>query len=280
MLDDAVGLAKEVFRDRTRSAKREARKIANTARQSGKAAKQSYRRLVKTAQASLRQAQQVRDAMAAQADQAGDALRETLDTFIPRIQQVIEQTQRRVFEGEKVPAEEKLVSLFKPHTQIIKRGKANQDTEFGHKVWIDEVDGGIISAYRVLDGNPADCEQWQPSLNHHVQQFARPPDQASADRGVYSEPNETYAQDLGVKRVILPKRGTKSDARRQHEQQRWFRRGRRWHAGVEGRISVIKRKHGMDRCLDHGEAGFGRWVGWGIVAANLDVMGRTLAARA
>jgi len=121
MLGDAVGLAKEVFRDRTRSAKRAARKIANTARQSGKAAKQSYRRLVKTAQASLRQAQQVRDAMAAQADQAGDALRETLDTFIPRIQQVIEQTQRRVFEGEKVPAEEKLVSLFKPHTSLSRK---------------------------------------------------------------------------------------------------------------------------------------------------------------
>ncbi len=280
MLGDAAGLAKEVFRDRTRSAKRAARKIANLARQSGKAAEQNYRRLVKTTKASLQQAQQVRDALVTQADAAADALRETLDTFIPRVQRVIEQTQRRVFNGEKVPAKEKLVSLFEPHTQIIKRGKLNPDTEFGRKIWLDEVDGGIISGYRILDGNPADCEQWQPSLDHHVNQFARPPDQASADRGVYSAPNEAYAQDLGVKRVILPKRGAKSEARRRHEKQRWFRRGRRWHAGVEGRISVVKRKHGMDRCLDHGEEGFGRWVGWGIIAANLDVMGRTLAARA
>jgi transposase, IS5 family len=280
VLGDTAGLAKEVFRDRTRSAKRAARKIADVARKSGKAAEQSYRRLVKTAKASLQQAQQVRDALVAQTDQAADALRETLDTFIPRVQQVIEQTQRRVFGGEKVPAQEKLVSLFEPHTQIIKRGKANQDTEFGRKVWIDEVDGGIISGYRILDGNPADSKQWQPSLDHHVQQFARPPHQASADRGVYSEPNEAYAQDLGVKRVILPKRGAKSEDRRRHEKQRWFRRGRRWHAGVEGRISAVKRKHGMDCCLDHGEDGFGRWVGWGFIAANLDVMGRTLAARA
>jgi putative protease len=88
------------------------------------------------------------------------------------------------------------------------------------------------------------------------------------------------ARSLGVSRVILPKPGAKSPARRQHEHQSWFRRGRRWHAGIEGRISVVKRKHGLGRCLDHGENGFGRWIGWGVIAANLAVMGRTLATRA
>jgi IS5 family transposase len=146
-------------------------------------------------------------------------------------------------------------------------------------VWLDEVDGGIVSGYRILEGNPSDKHQWKPSLDHHVELFDRAPDQASADRGVYSAPNEAYAEKIGVKRVILPKPGHKSEARRQHEKQRWFKRGRRFHAGVEGRISVLKRKHGLDRCLYHGEDGFERWVGLGVIAGNLAVMGTALFAR-
>jgi len=280
LLQDTTDLAKETFRDRTRSAKRAARRIANQARRDKTAVKAIYRRLLDTTKASVGQAQQVLAALKETTSAAALGLRETLETFIPRVEQVIDQTARRVFQDEKVPVGEKLVSIFEPHSDIIIRAKVNRDTEFGHKVWLDEVDGGIISGYRILEGNPADSDQWQPSLDQHVQQFARPPDQASADRGVYSGPNETYATDLGVKRVILPKPGAKSDARRNHERQRWFKRGRRWHAGVEGRISVVKRKHGLGRCLNHGEIGFARWVGWGVIAANLDVMGRNLAGQA
>jgi IS5 family transposase len=225
----------------------------------------------------VRQAQQVLEELKQVGDAAAERLCETLETFIPRVEQVITQTTRRIFQEEQVPAAEKLVSIFEPHSAIIKRGKANRNTEFGHKIWLDEVEGGIISGYRILDGNAADSEQWQPSLDHHCQQFAHPPNQASADRGVYSEPNETYATKLGVKRVILPKPGTKSQARRDHERQRWFKRGRRWHAGVEGRISVVKRKHGLCRCLEHGQDGFARWVGWGVIANNLTLIGRSLA---
>ena len=141
------------------------------------------------------------------------------------------------------------------------------------------MDGGIVSGYRILEGNPSDKHQWEPSLDHHVELFGRPPYQASADRGVYSAANEAHAEKIGVKRVILPKSGHKSEARRQHEKRRWFKRGRRFHAGVEGRISVLKRKHGLDRCLYHGEDGFGRWVGLSVTAGNLAVMGAALFAR-
>ncbi len=155
-----------------------------------------------------------------------------------RTQQVIDQMVRRVFKQESVPAEDKVLSLFEPPTDIIKRGKANRPTEFGHQVWLDEVDGGIISAYRILDGNPPDSDQWPPAIDHHIAQFGKPPRQASADRGVASTPNELSATSKGVKRVILPKAGHKSQKRRQH-------------AGIEGRISVLKRKHGLDRCPYH-----------------------------
>ena len=184
---------------------------------------------------------------------------------------------RRVFDGENVPAGQKVVSIFEPHSDIVKRGKAHKDTEFGHKVWLDEADGGIITNYRVLEGNPSDQDQWQPSLDHHIQQFGRPPDLASADRGVWSSGNERYATELGVRRVILPHRGDKSDERKRYEKLPWFRRGRRWHAGIEGRISVTTRKHRLDRCLNQGEDGFQRWVGWGVIANNLTIMGRKLA---
>jgi IS5 family transposase len=202
-----------------------------------------------------------------------------LETFIPRAEQVIDQTIRRVFQDEKVSADEKLVSIFEPHTAIIRRGKAGKPVEYGRKIWLDEVDGGIVTRWEVLAGNPSDKLQWVPSLDAHQQLFGKPPTQASADRGVFSTDNETKAKNRGIKRVVLPKPGKKSEKRRQHEKQPWFRRARKWHAGVEGRISVLKRCYNLDRCLNQGQDGFHRWVGWGVIAHNLNKIGSTMAAK-
>lgn len=274
VLDNGNSLAKSVFRNRTRSAKKAARQIGKTSRRQAERFQSAYKRLIKTTQATLRQVEQVMDVLQAQADDAGQELLDTFQTFLPRVQQVVEQTIRRIIDGESVAAADKLLSIFEPHTDIIRRGKTNKPTEFGHKVWLSEIEGGFISDARILDGNPSDDQQWEPALDHHVQQFGHPPWQASGDRGVHSSDNERYAQDLGVKRVILPQPGHKSDDRHQHERQRWFRRGRRYHAGIEGRISVISRKYGLDRCPDRGSPGFARWVGWGVIANNLTSMAR------
>jgi IS5 family transposase len=267
-------LSKETFRNRIRSAKRAARQIAHLSRRGRQQLTPHYRRLLGATQATIRQARQVLIELQTKMAQQGHQLIDTLQTFLPRAAQVLEQARRRVIHGESVAAAEKLVSIFEPHTDIIRRGKPNRDTEFGHKLWLGEVEGGFISQYRVLAGNPADDAQWQLTLERHIQQFNHPPRQASADRGVHSAANEAYAADLGVKRVILPKPGRKSETRRKHERQRWFWRGRRFHAGVEGRISVIKRKYGLGRCRNRGGAGFECWVGWGIIANNLTMMGR------
>ena len=101
----------------------------------------------------------------------------------------------------------------------------------------------------------------------------------AADRGLYSAENERLAHQAGVKRVVLPKSGRLSHEREQHEKQRWFKRGFRFRAGIEGRISVLGRAFGLDVCLDHGEEGMGRWVGWGILTHNLRQISRTQAAR-
>jgi IS5 family transposase len=277
LLGAGTSLSKTLFRNRQRSAKEAARKIAKLSSRSQEQLKISYQHLVQTTRATVRQAEQVLAELENRAADEGHRLIEMLQTYLPRAQQVLDQTIRRVFSGEKVPSAEKLVSIFEPHTDIIRRGKPNKATEFGHKVWLGEVEGGFIAQYEVLEGNPSDESQWQPTLKKHVQLFGQPPKQVSADRGVHSTENEAFATKLGVKRVVLPKPGRKSETRRQHERQRWFWRGRRFHAGVEGRISVIKRKYGLDRCRNHGQDGFERWVGWGVIANNLTAMGKGLS---
>lgn len=271
-------------RDRPRSARNQARQIANYARQRSAKAKAglkgTYQRLLKTTQAGVKQALRVLSMLKNQSSATAARIVAELETFIPPVEQALDQTVRRVLQGESLSAKEKILSLFEPHVTIIRRGKAGKETEFGHKVWPDEVDGGIVSQWRVLEGNPSDAEQWQPAIDHHIQQFKKAPDLASADRGVYSPDNEPYAHQKGVKRVVLPKPGYKSKERREYEAQSWFKPGRWFQAGVEGRISVGKRKHGLDCCLDHGQDGFDKWVGWGIIANNLTVMGRTLAPKA
>jgi IS5 family transposase len=282
-LCDETDLATTLFRDRTRSARNQARRIQRRARQRSAQAKDdmrlAYQRLVEVAKASVRQALTLVEHLQEHADEGHASLVAELETLLPNVGQVIDQTVRRVFRGESVPAAEKLVSLFEPHTDIIRRKKPGKETEFGHKVWLDEVDGGVVTRWQIMPGNPPEVTQWQPAIDYHVQQFGRPPTQASADRGLYSPQNESYAHKQGVERVILPKPGRVSEARRQHEAQSWFRRGRRFHAGVEGRISVLKRKHGLDRARYHGEEGFARWVGWGVIANNLTKIGTHVACQ-
>ena len=277
LMGEKLNLPRRLFRNRTRSAKKAARQIAKGSRLGKAAIRAQYRHLVQVAQATVHQAQQVLMALQGRVQHGGQRFIDILATFLPRVAQVIDQTRRRVIDNQSVPAVEKLVSLFEPHTDIIRRGKINKPTEFGHKVWLGEVEGGFIAHYRILAGNPADDQQWPPTLAQHIDLFGQPPWQASADRGVHSADNEQLADELGVKRIVLPKPGKKSSARRRHERQRWFWRGRRFHAGVEGRISVISRKHGLDRCRDKGGKGFQRWVGWGVIANNLTMIGRTQA---
>ena len=271
-------VVKETGTQRTRKARDLARSIGENAKKKVATAKETgrqlYRALIEQTEKIVSKARQVLPQLYKLGDTYAQRLVSTFENFIPLAEQVIDQTQRRVFQNEQVPAQEKIVSIFEPHTDIICRGKETKPVEYGHKIWLDEVDGGIVSHYRILDGNPPDALQWQPSLKAHQKLFRHPPRQASADRGVYSPDNEQLAQKMGVQRVILPKPGYKSRQRKTLESRKWFVNGRKWHAGVEGRISVLKRAHGLERCLDHGENGFHRWVGWGIIAGNLAVMGR------
>jgi transposase, IS5 family len=274
-------LARSAFRDRTRSAKRQMKRIMEAARQRGAPVearmRAAYQRLLTITTTMVKQAEQVGAVLTARTTPTGHKLAATLRQFVPSVQQVIIQTTRRIIQGEVVPAPEKVVSLFEPHTAIIRKGKAGKPTEFGRVIWLDEVEGGIISRYAVLEGNPAEDAQLPPSLDHHWRVFNRPPRLLAGDRGVHTTANERYATLHGVEQVVLPKPGAKSAKRMAHEQQRWFRHGHNWRSGIEGRISGLKRRHKLDRCRYHGTAGMERWVGWGVLTHNLRVIAQATA---
>jgi len=267
------------FEDFTQAAQQLSRQIGETLRSKTEAARcagrQHYQELLEMTRRTIVSARQSAKQLQRRSESQAKRLAQTLQTFLPRAEQVIDQTVRRILQGEQVPAQEKIVSLFEAHTDIIRRGKESHPVEYGHKIWLDEVEGGLVSHYRILEGNPPDELQWRSSRKAHQATFDHPPQQASADRGLYSEANEQFAYSLGVQRVILPMRGHRSEARGKLEHRSWFVKGRHWHAGVEGRISVLKRAHGLARCLAHGLPGFECWVGWGVIAGNLAVLGRT-----
>jgi IS5 family transposase len=281
LLLDTTRVARAAFRSHTRSAKRIMKRIMESTRQRGDQAEQAmhtaYHQLLKGATAMVQQAMQVGGALRDGASRCAQRLAATLDHFCPLVEQVISQTTRRVLQGETVPAREKVVSLFEPHTAIIGKGKLRTPTEFGRAVWLDEVDGGIISRYAVLDGNPDEAEQLPPSVDHHLQMFTKPPRLLAGDRKLATPANERYARNQGIRQVVLPASGAKSTERIAYEQQRWLGRGRNWRAGIEGRISGLKRGQGLSGCRYHGEDGMERWVGWGLIAHDLRTIAQATA---
>ncbi len=238
----------------------------------------AYATLLDVSEQLLEQAQRANQALRQRTTKPAQRLADQLTNVVPKVQQIMRQTQRRVLQGQSVPARDKLVSLFEPHSAIIRKGKVGKAVEFGRVLWLDEVEGGLISRYDVLAGNPADADQLRPSLDHHARVFGKPPNLLAADRKVYSPSGEAYAMGQGVKYVAIPKPGARSPARQAHEHLPWFRSGRNWRAGIESRISLLKRRFGLRRCRYHGENGMQRWVGWGIIAYDLWAIARKTAA--
>lgn len=267
------------FRDRHRQAHGLARDISrltrSKAKNTGKSSLKLYGQLLAVVETLVNQVAEIQPRLAGLNDSVADELNEMFAHYLPLVQQVIDQTRQRVLAGISVAARDKVVSLFEPHTAIICRGKA-KDTEFGRKIWYGEIDGGLISEYRVLVGNPDEAQYLIPSVHHHRQLFGKPPREVCGDRGIHSTANEKEARALGVRRVSLPQPGYKTNRRRRYEKQPWFRAAQRFRNGIEGRISQLRRARGLDRCLAHGDLGMERWVGWGVIANNLATIAQFL----
>lgn len=195
-----------------------------------------------------------------------------LEEMLARAEQVIDQTWQ-VQEGVRsIP--HRLVSLFDPDARPIVRGKLNKRVEFGYKLVVQEVEHGIISGYEVLVGNPPDEEQLLPAIERHQRTFKDPPREVAVDRGMGKAKNEQALRECGVVYPSLPRKGRLTAERRAYESQSWFRRLQRWRAGAEGRISVLKRKHGLGRARVRGRQAVHWWIGAGIFAQNLKQLAR------
>jgi IS5 family transposase len=286
-----AGAAGAKLRDRARSTRRcliqIGRAVRSRAEQGKERMRQCYRRLMAITGRVLGQARRFAYEIGAgikrctcpidQAAVEGD--RTYLETMIPRVQQVLQQTRERIDRGNN-HAPGKIVSLFEPHTEIIRKGKAGKPTEFGKMVKIQEAEQQIVTHYEVYDARPSDSDLLIPALEVHAQQFGQVPRLVTADAGFFSARNEAAAHERGVKRVAIPNLGTKSAERKQLQKKRWFRNAQKWRTGCEGRISLLKRRHGLNRCRYKGSAGMKRWVGLGVVADNLINIAHAMACPA
>jgi IS5 family transposase len=275
------------FRDRTRSARRRMQEIQRmTPKQRHEHQTGTYRELigiteevVESARAALQQTRKTRgkDMIA---DLAIVETRKEIEHFCSLGARVIDQSRRRVLNGEQVPAGEKLYSIFEPHTDLIKRGKVQTPIEFGHKVFLAESARGLITQYDVLDGNPVDEEHVVVSLERHRKTFGDVPKLYGSDRGFFSERNVTSCKQQGVEVVCIPQRGgTRTPEREAYEKTPEFKDGQRFRAGIEGRISVLFRGRGMKRCLAEGRDRFELWVAAAVLANNLMKIAALLADR-
>ena len=282
-----AGEAGATLCDRSRSVKLRVLDIARAARSKAKQSQErlarAYGKLLNSTSRVVGQAKRFSKEIAEGAKRAPsilkqlalEGLRQELDAMVPRVKQVMKQTRARIFRGD-TRAEGKLLSLFEPSTEIIRKGKAGKPNEFGKMVKLQEAENQIVIDYEVYAQRPSDSDLLIAAIEIHQAKLGRTPRLVAADAAFYSAKNEAAAKASGVKRVCIPNRSTKSAERKREQKKRWFRNGQKWRTGCEGRISVVKRRHGLNRCRYKGDAGMKRWVGLGVIADNLINIGRAM----
>ncbi|MBI4739920.1 ISNCY family transposase, partial [Candidatus Woesearchaeota archaeon] len=274
-----LGVTGFCFQDHSRRAKRRMLGILNA--KTEKARKKLYADLLKVAEKVRGYAERALPCIDAYKPGSLEELLEQarifddIQHYLPLAEQVISQTRRRVMDGESVPASEKLVSIFEPHTDIIIKDR--RDTHFGHKICLTGGRSNLILDCVVLKGNPADSELSQTMLERQKDIWGRPPLKAALDGGFASKDNVRKAKELGVKDICFAKRrGIKvTDMCRSpyvHQRLRNFR------AGIESGISWLKRCFGLDRCNWQGWRSFRSYVWASIVSANLLTLARPSTA--
>jgi transposase, IS5 family len=272
LIGDQLCNVGQACRSRLRSARRVAQTLHRQLRRKGeeKEAQQQalYARLIQTTEQMVRQSRQVITALSDQTEQHAQRLLSQAQRVLPLVERVITQTRSRVLEGRPVASGEKVLSLFEPHTRAIPRHKGGALVEFGRQVILDEVEGGIVTRFQILD-HPTEHGQALEAVAHHCALFAHPPNLVTGDRGVHSAETEPSLQAVGVKLVAIPAMGKVSEERQMLQRTRRWRRGYRWRAGIEGRIASLRRDFGWRKSGYRGQNGMERWLGLGVIASNL-----------
>jgi len=261
----------ELYMDHTRRAKRRMLAIQHTGSKSER--KKAYRDLLKAAKKTVGYARRAIGHL--EGNTGAQRLADEIVHYTRLLEQVISQTQRRVMEDEKVPAAEKLVSLFEPHTDIIVKDR--RDTLYGHKICLTGGASNLVLDCVIGEGNPADSTLATEMIRRLEPIIGKVPCQASFDGGFASADNLAAIKALGVEDVAFAKRrGIEiSDM----VKDTWvYRTLRNFRAGIEGTISYLKRCFGMDRCTWRGLASFKAYVWSSIISANLLIMAKHMLA--
>jgi len=265
------------FTDHSRRAKRRALGILNA--KSNEQRTPLYRDLLTVAEKTVSSAERI----ASELDKAeafgmldllrAGALAQQIRHYVTLAKRVIDQTERRVLNGESVPAQEKIVSIFEPHTDIIVKDR--RETLYGHKICLTSGASGLVTDVVVEEGNPADSTLAVRMVERQRAIYGKAPRQASFDGGFTSKDNLATIKALGVEDVAFSKRGTLQIT--EMVKSSWVYRGlRNFRAGIEGTISFLKRVFGLDRCTWSGFDSFKAYVCGSVLACNLLVCARHL----
>ena len=285
----AGGATGTVMTDRRRAAARRVRQIASKLRARGKLSREETTQVIcrvtgelagladKTAaQAAAVWRNGRRAVPRALSGRVAGRLRRALGELavtIERTAQVVAQTWSRLA-GRLPPSATRLVSLHDPDARPIRKGRIDRPVEFGYKAQVADNDDGIILDYAIEYGAAPDGPQLAPAMERVSRRAGRIPAAVTADRGYGQPAVERDLRELGVRTVAIPRQATTSPARKTIEHRRSFHRLVKWRTGCEGRISALKRRHGLRRCRYRGLAGMERWVGLGVIANDLLVLGR------
>src|SRR6266704_5464831 len=272
LVKDQVSNLQRLCRSRLRTARQVAQTLHRQLRRKGEdkeaQQKELYQKLIHTTEQMVQQSRRVVAVLSKQTQQQAQHLLDQVKPLLPLVERVISQTRSRVLESKKVASDQKVLSLFEPHTRAIPRHKGGALVEFGRQVILDEVDGGIVTRYQILE-HPTEHGQALEAVAHHRLLFEHPPNLVAGDRGVHSAETEPRLSAAGVKQVSIPAAGPVSEERKALEHTRSFRRGYRWRAGIEGRIASLRRDYGWRKSAYHGQDGMERWLGLGVIASNL-----------
>ena len=290
VLSRVIGRVKKIdesltgkWRARLKNARKLAQKIARGGKQLHKATRRCwYAKLIASAERAMSKAREVKAGIDAGKGRISSteqgwvlqSLSEELGHYLPLTEKCVHQARERVLNDMPVPNEQKLFSIFEPHTELLIRGKAGKDIEFGHMVELRQIEKGLITGYKVHAKRPSEPPLVEQAVARHLEVFGRNPECIAGDKGFYSKDVVERVERGGVEQVCIPKKGRRNEEEDLKEKSFWFKAAQAFRAGIEGTVSVLKRAFGLSRCLREGFKHFTNWVATGVLAHNLVLLAR------
>ena len=271
------------WRGRVRNAKRLTQKLLRGGRKMHTATrKKLYRHLIKATERTMLKSREIIEAIKRGAFQFISidsslelhTISQEIKHYLPLAEKCVYQARERILNDQKVPHEKKLFSIFEPHTELLIRGKAGKEIEFGHMIEINQIDGGLIIHYATHAKRPSEPPLLEQAVERCAKIFGQVPKVSAGDKGFYSKSTVDNLEEMGVEQVCVPKKGRRNADEEKREHSYWFKAAQAFRAGIEGTVSVLKRAFGLWRCLREGLKHFESWVATGVLAHNLVLLAR------